>query len=347
MIKHYHKVVLALQEQYKLMSLFYDKVMLLFQDQYQKLMELTEAGREAYTTMVSSLQTELADNPAPKGAVSGNVGGFQQLFPHLGHSRTPSACSAISFTSSILSEPISENYPQSEPETDSRGYEIVRPNAARDAPVTSTEQGGVGTHGGEARSDSPGSSNDGKITIVEVLGEIDEGHEADTEDDLTTSPHDHRGSKPADADGDILQELPHIDSIHSTIAADLSAEIMSQHSSKTLDLNAAEVTSTHSSRTLEYGSGAVGHTTPDKVRSESRETPAVTNPQQRTSTLDKERIESWVAETQKQIEHIDVDRETNASYHDNDATQDEGEMTGSSDTDELESSAEDMRDARV
>ena len=222
----------------------------------------------------------------------------------------------------------------------------MRPNAARDAAVgvANTEQAGATTDNDDERSDSPGSSKDGKITIVEVLGEIDEGHEADTEDDLLTSPHGYRVAKPSAADGDSLQELPHIDSIHSTIAADLSVEILSQHSSKTLDLNAAEVQSTHSSRTLEYGT--VGHATPDKVRSESREAPAVTNsnPQQRTCTIDKERIESWVADTQKQIEHIDINQETNTSYHDNDATQ---EMMGSSDTDELESSAEDMRDAMV
>ena len=35
-------------------------------------------------------------------------GVFEKLFPHLGHSRTPSACSAISFVSSVLSEPISD-----------------------------------------------------------------------------------------------------------------------------------------------------------------------------------------------------------------------------------------------
>ena len=58
---------------------------------------------------------------------------FTNIFPQIGgfsrgHNRTPSACSAISFTSSILSEPISENDPYSEPETDSRGYEIVHGN---------------------------------------------------------------------------------------------------------------------------------------------------------------------------------------------------------------------------
>ena len=50
-------------------------------------------------------------------------GGFEKLFPHLGHSRTPSACSAISFVSSVLSEPISENFPQSEAEIETKNCE--------------------------------------------------------------------------------------------------------------------------------------------------------------------------------------------------------------------------------
>ena len=335
---------------------------MLLQEQYQKLMELTEAGRQAYTNMVSMLQTELADNPKPAGAIRGDVGGFQQLFPHLGHSRTPSACSAISFTSSILSEPISENYPQSEPETDSRGYEIVRPNTAQSnkAPdvVSATVSGAtceVTTNGDicddmNGRSESPGSSKDGKITIVEMLDEIDEGHEADTEDDLTTLRSYRADVSKVKGEVELMPELPHIDSIHSAIG-DLSVEILSQHSSKTLDLNGAEVQSTHSSRTLEGGTAATGHAGPDKtsVRSEPREAAALstTSPQQRARTIDKERIESWVAETQKQIEHINIHQEADISYHDDAngvALDDDNDLTGGSDTDEMESSAEDMKE---
>ena len=66
------------------------------------------------------LQQSINSNSSSEG------GAIAPKFPYMGHSRTPSACSAISFCSSILSEPISENYPHSEPETDSRGYEIVR-----------------------------------------------------------------------------------------------------------------------------------------------------------------------------------------------------------------------------
>jgi len=52
--------------------------------------------------MVDALAKELAEYG---GALKGSCGLY---FSHLGHSRTPSGCSAISFTSSILSEPVSD-----------------------------------------------------------------------------------------------------------------------------------------------------------------------------------------------------------------------------------------------
>ena len=71
--------------------------------------------------MIIQIEKEMADHP-PRTCVPG----VPHIFAHMGHSRTPSGCSVISFTSSILSEPISENYPHSEPETDNRGYEIEK-----------------------------------------------------------------------------------------------------------------------------------------------------------------------------------------------------------------------------
>lgn len=77
-------------------------------------MDLSAKARKAYQEMVAAVERE-ANEIAKK-----------QLFMHMGHSRTPSACSAISFTSSILSEPISENYPMSEPESEARPHEPHR-----------------------------------------------------------------------------------------------------------------------------------------------------------------------------------------------------------------------------
>ena len=291
-------------------------------------MELTEQARSTYDDMVEVLEKEI-DSPDKGSSGRTTATGFQQLFPHLGHSRTPSACSAISFTSSILSEPISENYPHSEPETDSRGYEIVKGGAGGSAAAAmESKPPAVGTES-ESRSESPasGSSQNDKITIVETLIEIDEGAEADTEDDLASAKGRRRelnktpvmvnGFSGEQAGGeDVLgdntvENLPHIDSIH--FSSDLSAEILSQHSSKTLDLSAVDVSSTHSSKTLEYSCTPAGQTTPDRSSRDLGSAPDLqeasspaTGASQRVRPIDKERIESWVAETQKQIERLGI-----------------------------------------
>ncbi|RUS71840.1 hypothetical protein EGW08_020403, partial [Elysia chlorotica] len=81
-----------------------------YQSKYHSLISLTGAARQAYHEMVSAVErevAEVAEQPASQG--SSLACGVPGLFAgHLGHSRTPSGCSAISFTSSILSEPISE-----------------------------------------------------------------------------------------------------------------------------------------------------------------------------------------------------------------------------------------------
>ena len=69
---------------------------------YNDLISLTNKAREAYHEMVDALAKEIAEYG---GALKGSCGLY---FSHLGHSRTPSGCSAISFTSSILSEPLPE-----------------------------------------------------------------------------------------------------------------------------------------------------------------------------------------------------------------------------------------------
>lgn len=91
------------------------------QENFKSVVQLTEKAREQYREMIIQIEKEIAEHP-PRVSVPG----VPHIFAHMGHSRTPSGCSVISFTSSILSEPISENYPHSEPETDHRGYEIEK-----------------------------------------------------------------------------------------------------------------------------------------------------------------------------------------------------------------------------
>jgi len=139
------------------------------QDNFNRLCGLTERARECYNEMITSLEHEMnsstaavatGEEPAVPKPISNVIGGLEKLFPHMGHSRTPSACSAISFISSILSEPISENYPQSEPEMDSRGYEI------------STTAGGGGGGGGGAGRGKPSDLDpvgEGKEEVAESV----------------------------------------------------------------------------------------------------------------------------------------------------------------------------------
>ncbi|KAL4660724.1 selenocysteine insertion sequence-binding protein 2-like isoform X1 [Arapaima gigas] len=65
---------------------------------FHRLMSLTEEAREAYRDMVSTLEQEQAEEALKS---------VRKVPHHMGHSRNPSAASAISFCS-VISEPISE-----------------------------------------------------------------------------------------------------------------------------------------------------------------------------------------------------------------------------------------------
>ncbi len=173
-------------------------VFCVLQTNFRRLMELTEAARHAYCEMVTLIEKEVAELGV-SGGVPGSGVTAPHLYAHMGHSRTPSACSAISFSSSILSEPISENYPHSEPETDSRGYEIVK-LATKDAMTRSDANKALGLDangvaGGVAKEDVDGSNAAAVVygNASKHLNEIDEGNEADTED--AAEPQGHPGHR--------------------------------------------------------------------------------------------------------------------------------------------------------
>ena len=269
-------------------------------------MELTEKARKAYTEMVSLIEKEVAELSHGPSAVSGLVGGLPQIYAHMGHSRTPSACSAISFSSSILSEPISENYPHSEPETDSRGYEIVKV-ATKDAmtrdanKVNNAQRLDNGTDLGKGSTDNNtrNLTNGGlelepeNVTVTynntKHLNEIDEGNEADTEDAVevghrrtrsrsNSNERSRRSNKSSgasrdsdddsDSEGDEKEDtVPHLPHSLQSSVVDLNAENLSQHSCKTVDLN-AEALSTHSSHTLaETATSKMGNASSDMGQS--------------------------------------------------------------------------------
>ncbi|XP_077996549.1 selenocysteine insertion sequence-binding protein 2-like isoform X2 [Glandiceps talaboti] len=84
------------------------------EDVFRELLNLSAKARESYRDMVTKYQQELE---------SQNVARISKHRQHMGHNRNLSNCSGISF-SSVISEPISENYPDPEPELDEHGREI-------------------------------------------------------------------------------------------------------------------------------------------------------------------------------------------------------------------------------
>ncbi|XP_070547288.1 selenocysteine insertion sequence-binding protein 2-like [Ptychodera flava] len=84
------------------------------EDTFRDLLELSKKAREAYAEMIQKYQQEMEAQTAAR---------ISKHHHHMGHNRNLSNCSGISF-SSVISEPISENYPVPEPEVDEYGREI-------------------------------------------------------------------------------------------------------------------------------------------------------------------------------------------------------------------------------
>ncbi|KAJ8311671.1 hypothetical protein KUTeg_011026 [Tegillarca granosa] len=279
------------------------------EENFRQLMLLTQKARESYKDMVALVEKEVREYPIKMAAQN-----VPHIFAHMGHSRTPSGASVLSFTSSILSEPISENYPHSEPETDSKGYEIVKDNDIESFNFSSNISNVL-----------PSSSRpyQFKMPYKHNINEIDDGNEADTEEYGERQKH-VRGSSSEEGEyeesfqdslsqtgSDTVEELPHIDSIHSS-SHDLCTDIMSQTSGRTIEN--CEAMSTHSSRTLGDGSSTIladpgersKHDTP-----KSTESPG--NTLQRGKVIDEERIKSWVDETQSRLENLQLETSTEGS----------------------------------
>ncbi|XP_013409777.1 selenocysteine insertion sequence-binding protein 2-like isoform X3 [Lingula anatina] len=266
---------------------------------FHKLVSLTEKARQVYREMVTVLEKEIQENPMKTSPT------VPHLYAHMGHSRTPSACSAISFTSSILSEPISENYPQSEPETDSRGYEVTK----------------HGENGSKLDNEMQGGDSE-KITIIESIHEIDEGHEADTEDLESMKPQVHRTPTPVESDkgvelgnadvsvesDDGLQDsvratdLPYIDSIHSTTTAttDSTTDVVSQQTSNTLNSCDGE-----SCKSFKENKKEIRSPSPTKEASiidlKSDLIEVDLGNSNKLKAINKDRIETWVADCMQQL----------------------------------------------
>jgi len=173
------------------------------EENFHKLVALTDQARTAYYEMVRLMEKEVAEvRRITPGAYSGSLTSLLHLSGT--HSRTPSACSAISFASSILSEPISENYPHSEPETDSRGYEIrhdENDDEGEDEDDNDDDDDAVAEVQAQCRRSSHSSTTSDKQVIVEILSHYEADDDADDEaDDDDERPYAHpSGNNPHSA----------------------------------------------------------------------------------------------------------------------------------------------------
>lgn len=268
-------------------------------------MQLTETARQSYNDMVNAVAAEMASMPHltasqqqqleqyRAGTVAAASAGLPQIYTHLGHSRTPSACSAISFASSILSQPISENYPQSEPETDSRGYEIEGA-----AGTVITDSGAGVPDGQSSRSESPTTVVEhGAAAKPKSRNEIDEGHEADTEDFEHRKTKNKRRSNRHDTDRTVTSSaaVARLDSVEDQMAA-------MQTSSEQLNSDANLVVS-NSVPSTQDAAGTTRLQPQEDNNNGADESKESTN----TSVIcrDHERIECWVAESRRQMEDRD------------------------------------------
>jgi len=264
---------------------------------FHRLCQLTEKARRAYTDMVSSLEQEMVAalanassmtsekemssvvaSASARGPLTGNLGGFEKLFPHLGHSRTPSACSAISIISSVLSEPISENYPASEPDAE--------PGAKDTAGQKLTNLDTVGESREEMADAQPETEKLGTV------GDIDAGHEADTEDDSASVEGRTRRTRSV-SHGDSGTDKPKSDSGERPRSAASKPPVECR----------------------------------DLAQTDATDRPP-TKPASRPPAIDSKRIASWVEESQRAIESMRVSASSDDGLlpDDDDEEEEEEEM---------------------
>ncbi|CAD5111854.1 DgyrCDS1118 [Dimorphilus gyrociliatus] len=126
-------------------------------EKFKQLMALTQQARSQYEVMVKSFEEEIQQHINSRHTVETNGGDsacrpFPIAYSHLGHSRTPSACSTISFMSNIS---VSDQY--------SSLHQTTTQQTPADVQAESSEV-------------KPSADR-------EALDDIDEGHIADTEDE--------------------------------------------------------------------------------------------------------------------------------------------------------------------
>ncbi|XP_033127285.1 uncharacterized protein LOC117125035 [Anneissia japonica] len=157
------------------------------EETFQQLLQLSSKAREEYDDMIKKYQQDLE---------AANVARLTKRRHYMGHNRNLSGCSGISF-SSVISEPISEDYPHPEPATDSRGnvlssqenYDQMYPNKTNTwCPPKSVDS----THNSDDHKTA--TSKASSETLEPTAGEKDVAEVDDDDDDVNDEDDEDRNA---------------------------------------------------------------------------------------------------------------------------------------------------------
>ncbi|XP_074956520.1 selenocysteine insertion sequence-binding protein 2-like isoform X5 [Phalacrocorax aristotelis] len=260
------------------------------EDLFNKLVSLTEEARKAYRDMVAAMEQEQAEEALK------NV---KKAPHHMGHSRNPSAASAISFCS-VISEPISE---VNEKEYETNWRNMVETSDGLEASENERES--------SCKTVVPEKAGNGQIekaTLNKQLPLATPG---------TTSATNHGKSTPGDKD---------------EVKPDDNLEWASQQSTETGSLDGSCRDLLNSSMTSTTSTLVPGMLEEEEEEEDDEEEDYAHEPISVEVQLNS-RIESWVSETQRTMETLQLGKTLSGAEEDNAEQSEEEEIETSEQAD--------------
>ncbi|XP_062484944.1 selenocysteine insertion sequence-binding protein 2-like isoform X1 [Pezoporus occidentalis] len=259
------------------------------EDLFNKLVSLTEEARKAYRDMVAAMEQEQAEEALK------NV---KKAPHHMGHSRNPSAASAISFCS-VISEPISE--------VNEKEYETNWRNMVETSDGLETSENERESSCKTAAAEKAGNGQSEKATINKQPPLATTG---------TTSATNHGKATPGDKD---------------EVKPDDNLEWASQQSTETGSLDGSCRDLLNSSMTSTTSTLVPGMLEEEEEEEEDDDEDYAHEPISAEVQLNS-RIESWVSETQRTMETLQLGK-TLSGAEDNTEQSEEEELETSEQAD--------------
>lgn len=260
------------------------------EDLFNKLVSLTEEARKAYRDMVAAMEQEQAEEALK------NV---KKAPHHMGHSRNPSAASAISFCS-VISEPISE--------VNEKEYETNWRNMVETSDGLETSENERESSCKTAVTEKAGNGQIEKATINKQPPLATTG---------TTSATNHGKATPGDKD---------------EVKPDDNLEWASQQSTETGSLDGSCRDLLNSSMTSTTSTLVPGMLEEEEEEEEDDDEDYAHEPISAEVQLNS-RIESWVSETQRTMETLQLGKTLSGAEEDNTEQSEEEELETSEQAD--------------